>query len=122
MTSERKAPTTPHPALHLPPSSALSCSTTFSRLSPPSPPPSPSAFSRVPPPHLRRHTRASQVLREDDDRQLAWTAEMIAKEELYKANVHTNSAGRLTVEMVDWMRSNLQVLTRVTYLWLCLAV
>ena len=50
-----------------------------------------------------------KVQREEDDRQLAWTAEIIAKEELYKANVHTNSAGRLTVEMVDWMRSNLQV-------------
>lgn len=46
---------------------------------------------------------------DEDAKMLLWTTELIAKEELYKASVHSHTGGRLTAEMADWMRSNLQV-------------
>ena len=46
---------------------------------------------------------------DEDAKMLQWTTELIAKEELYKASVHNHTGGRLTAEMADWMRSNLQV-------------
>jgi len=52
-----------------------------------------------------------KVVHVEDDKALAWTMDLIAKEELYKVNFtdSKNSSGmHLTAEMTDWLRSNLQ--------------
>ena len=52
-----------------------------------------------------------KVTHQEDDKALAWTMDLIAKEELYKVNFtdSKHSSGmHLTAEMTDWLRSNLQ--------------
>ena len=47
----------------------------------------------------------------EDDKALAWTLDLIAKEELYKVSFtdsKSSSGMHLTAEMTDWLRSNLQ--------------
>ena len=58
---------------------------------PPEPPPSCDS-PLLPPLQVR-----TEGITEDDDRQLMWTAEMIAKEELYKANEEKNKYYSLSV-------------------------
>ena len=48
---------------------------------------------------------------QEDDKALAWTMDLIAKEELYKTTFtdsKSSSGMHLTAEMTDWLRSNLQ--------------
>lgn len=52
-----------------------------------------------------------KVTHQEDDKALAWTMDLIAKEELYKVNFSDSkhsSGMHLTAEMTDWLRSNLQ--------------
>ena len=49
----------------------------------------------------------------EDLKALAWTMDLIAKEELYQVDFDSRSShmgiGHLTAEMTDWLRANLQV-------------
>jgi hypothetical protein len=51
-----------------------------------------------------------KVAHPEDDKALAWTMDLIAKEELYKVSINDSkhSSMHLTAEMTDWLRSNLQ--------------
>jgi len=52
-----------------------------------------------------------KVAHAEDDKALAWTMDLIAKEELYKVSFtdsKSSSGMHLTAEMTDWLRSNLQ--------------
>ena len=52
-----------------------------------------------------------KVAHDADEKALAWTMDVIAKEELYKASFtdsRSSSGMHLTAEMTDWLRSNLQ--------------
>jgi hypothetical protein len=52
-----------------------------------------------------------KAIHPEDDKALAWTMDLIAKEELYKVNFTDSKQGsgmQLTAEMTDWLRSNLQ--------------
>ena len=54
--------------------------------------------------------RARESTHPEDDKALAWIMDLIAKEELYKANFNDSkhsSGMHLTSEMTDWLRSNL---------------
>ena len=87
---------------------------------PPPPPPSPDLHLH----HLLHHSpTASRVLQlirefkenpttsEEDVSNLAWTMELIAREQLYTVHFGEKSgaSSHMTTEMTDWMRSNLQV-------------
>jgi len=53
----------------------------------------------------------AKVVHPEDDKALAWTMDLIAKEELYKVSFtdsKSSSGMHLTAEMTDWLRSNLQ--------------
>ena len=51
-----------------------------------------------------------QVREEDDEKTLAWTMELIAKEQLYTGSFVSQSNNHLmSTEMADWVRSNPQV-------------
>lgn len=52
-----------------------------------------------------------KIIHTEDDKALAWTMDLIAKEELYKVSFtdsKSSSGMHLTAEMTDWLRSNLQ--------------
>jgi len=52
-----------------------------------------------------------KLIHPEDDKALAWTMDLIAKEELYKVSFtdsKSSSGMHLTAEMTDWLRSNLQ--------------
>ena len=63
---------------------------------------------------LIREFKEKPTTSEEDVSNLAWTMELIAREQLYTVSFDGKNASHshMTTEMTDWMRSNLQVWAR----------